>query len=153
MLKKKNEHTQHKWNGVKVNDGSFSLCSKMTRSKQSWRWEPTSVEHSTGSASSPRHSNFASWSFRRTPTVIIQSSSSVLCRQPGERRRSHSQTGCLSFTRAWHSFPSSSRKLLSSDRNPPIDDLIKSGILPTLVKCLEKNDKYVGGAPFPGNCD
>lgn len=36
-------------------------------------------------------------------------------------------------------FPS--RKLLSSDRNPPIDDLIKSGILPILVKCLERNDK------------
>lgn len=35
------------------------------------------------------------------------------------------------------------RKLLSSDRNPPIDDLIKSGILPILVKCLERNDKYV----------
>lgn len=33
------------------------------------------------------------------------------------------------------------RKLLSSDRNPPIDDLIKSGILPILVKCLERNDK------------
>ncbi|CDW54741.1 importin subunit alpha 4 [Trichuris trichiura] len=28
------------------------------------------------------------------------------------------------------------RKLLSSDRNPPIDGLIKSGILPILVKCL-----------------
>uniref|UniRef100_A0A7N5ZYW1 Importin subunit alpha n=1 Tax=Anabas testudineus TaxID=64144 RepID=A0A7N5ZYW1_ANATE len=28
------------------------------------------------------------------------------------------------------------RKLLSSDRNPPIDDLIKSGILPILVKWL-----------------
>uniref|UniRef100_A0A6I8SGY6 Importin subunit alpha n=1 Tax=Xenopus tropicalis TaxID=8364 RepID=A0A6I8SGY6_XENTR len=32
------------------------------------------------------------------------------------------------------------RKLLSSDRNPPIDDLIKSGILPILVKCLEADD-------------
>ncbi|CAL1582012.1 unnamed protein product [Knipowitschia caucasica] len=32
------------------------------------------------------------------------------------------------------------RKLLSSDRNPPIDDLIKSGILPILVKCLEDDD-------------
>uniref|UniRef100_A0A8C6S5N1 Importin subunit alpha n=1 Tax=Neogobius melanostomus TaxID=47308 RepID=A0A8C6S5N1_9GOBI len=32
------------------------------------------------------------------------------------------------------------RKLLSSDRNPPIDDLIKSGILPILVKCLEEDD-------------
>ncbi|XP_064638150.1 importin subunit alpha-4-like [Lineus longissimus] len=30
----------------------------------------------------------------------------------------------------------SARKLLSSERNPPIDDLIKSGILPTLVECL-----------------
>uniref|UniRef100_A0A914H1U1 Importin subunit alpha n=1 Tax=Globodera rostochiensis TaxID=31243 RepID=A0A914H1U1_GLORO len=29
------------------------------------------------------------------------------------------------------------RKLLSSDRNPPIDDLISSGILPILVNCLE----------------
>ncbi|XP_013775311.1 importin subunit alpha-3-like [Limulus polyphemus] len=28
------------------------------------------------------------------------------------------------------------RKLLSSDRNPPIDDLINSGILPILVHCL-----------------
>uniref|UniRef100_A0A2P2I4A8 Importin subunit alpha n=1 Tax=Hirondellea gigas TaxID=1518452 RepID=A0A2P2I4A8_9CRUS len=32
------------------------------------------------------------------------------------------------------------RKLLSSDRNPPIDDLIESGILPTLVVCLETDD-------------
>jgi len=32
------------------------------------------------------------------------------------------------------------RKLLSSDRNPPIDALINSGILPVLVKCLEVND-------------
>lgn len=28
------------------------------------------------------------------------------------------------------------RKLLSSDKNPPIDDLITSGILPILVNCL-----------------
>lgn len=35
------------------------------------------------------------------------------------------------------------RKLLSSDRNPPIDDLIKCGILPILVKCLERDDKWV----------
>uniref|UniRef100_A0A452GBK4 Importin subunit alpha n=1 Tax=Capra hircus TaxID=9925 RepID=A0A452GBK4_CAPHI len=33
-----------------------------------------------------------------------------------------------------------SMKLLSSDRNPPIDDLIKSGILPILVHCLERDD-------------
>lgn len=33
------------------------------------------------------------------------------------------------------------RKLLSSDRNPPIDDLIASGILPILVHCLTCIDK------------
>lgn len=32
------------------------------------------------------------------------------------------------------------RKLLSSDRNPPIDDLIRSGILPILVNCLRRED-------------
>uniref|UniRef100_A0A8D0AIS0 Karyopherin alpha 4 (importin alpha 3) n=1 Tax=Sander lucioperca TaxID=283035 RepID=A0A8D0AIS0_SANLU len=32
------------------------------------------------------------------------------------------------------------KKLLSSDRNPPIDDLIKSGILPILVHCLDRDD-------------
>lgn len=31
----------------------------------------------------------------------------------------------------------SARKLLSCDRNPPIDDLIHSGILPILVECLK----------------
>jgi hypothetical protein len=35
----------------------------------------------------------------------------------------------------------SARKLLSSERNPPIDDLIKSGILPTLVRCLMQDEK------------
>lgn len=34
----------------------------------------------------------------------------------------------------------SARKLLSSDRNPPIDPLIESGILPILVHCLEQHD-------------
>ena len=34
----------------------------------------------------------------------------------------------------------SARKLLSSDRNPPIDALIESGILPILVRCLESHD-------------
>ncbi|XP_067007914.1 importin subunit alpha-3 [Anabrus simplex] len=34
----------------------------------------------------------------------------------------------------------SARKLLSSDRNPPIDALIESGILPILVRCLECHD-------------
>lgn len=33
------------------------------------------------------------------------------------------------------------RKLLSSDRNPPINDLISSGILPVLVECLTKEDE------------
>lgn len=32
------------------------------------------------------------------------------------------------------------RKLLSSDRNPPIDELILSGILPILVSCLDRHD-------------
>ncbi|KAA0193002.1 hypothetical protein HAZT_HAZT004393 [Hyalella azteca] len=32
------------------------------------------------------------------------------------------------------------RKLLSSDRNPPIDSLIESGILPTLVSCLDSEN-------------
>ncbi|XP_071501879.1 importin subunit alpha-3-like [Diadema antillarum] len=32
------------------------------------------------------------------------------------------------------------RKLLSSDRNPPIDNLIESGILPALVNCLGRGD-------------
>lgn len=36
----------------------------------------------------------------------------------------------------------SARKLLSSDRNPPIDPLIESGILPILVRCLEQHDRY-----------
>lgn len=34
----------------------------------------------------------------------------------------------------------SARKLLSSDRNPPIDALISSGILPILVQCLENHE-------------
>lgn len=32
------------------------------------------------------------------------------------------------------------RKLLSSDKNPPINDLIKSDILPILVECLKQHD-------------
>ncbi|XP_015789615.1 importin subunit alpha-3 [Tetranychus urticae] len=32
------------------------------------------------------------------------------------------------------------RKLLSSDKNPPIDELIKSGILPILVECLKQQE-------------
>lgn len=36
----------------------------------------------------------------------------------------------------------SARKLLSSDRNPPIDPLIESGILPILVRCLEQHNRY-----------
>ena len=35
------------------------------------------------------------------------------------------------------------RKLLSSDRNPPIDELIGCGMLPILVECLTKDDKLV----------
>lgn len=32
------------------------------------------------------------------------------------------------------------RKLLSSDKNPPINDLIKSDILPKLVACLKQHE-------------
>lgn len=32
------------------------------------------------------------------------------------------------------------RKLLSSIKNPPINDLIQSGILPVLVKCLDEDE-------------
>nr|CAH8874446.1 unnamed protein product [Trichobilharzia regenti] len=34
----------------------------------------------------------------------------------------------------------SARKLLSSDRNPPIDELISAGMLPKLVSCLTSDD-------------
>ena len=32
--------------------------------------------------------------------------------------------------------------MLSSDRNPPIDDLINSGILPILVESLRRTDQH-----------
>jgi len=32
------------------------------------------------------------------------------------------------------------RKLLSSDKNPPIDQIIEAGMLPILVECLKKDD-------------
>jgi len=35
------------------------------------------------------------------------------------------------------------RRLLSSDRNPPIDELIKSGILPILVHCLKRDENQM----------
>lgn len=35
----------------------------------------------------------------------------------------------------------SARKILSSDRNPPIDPLINSGMLPVLVCCLEQHNR------------
>lgn len=34
-----------------------------------------------------------------------------------------------------------SRKLLSSDKNPPIDQIIDAGMLPILVECLKKDDQ------------
>ena len=39
-------------------------------------------------------------------------------------------------------FFSAARKLLSSDRNPPIDDLIQSGIMPVLVESLKRDDHH-----------
>lgn len=74
----------------------------------------------------------------------MQLSSSVLYKQPGEsltHEQTRIETSAVFTWSFWRSFFSSVRKLLSSDRNPPIDDLIKSGILPILVKCLERDDK------------
>ena len=39
------------------------------------------------------------------------------------------------------------RKLLSSDKNPPIDALVQGGVLPVLVRCLQAEDEWVPGAP------
>ena len=39
------------------------------------------------------------------------------------------------------------RKLVTSNRNPPIDDMITSGILPILVKCLESEKQVIHSAP------
>lgn len=33
------------------------------------------------------------------------------------------------------------RKLLSSDKNPPIDQIIEANMLPVLVECLTKDDQ------------
>jgi hypothetical protein len=37
----------------------------------------------------------------------------------------------------------SARKTLSRERNPPIDAMIKSGIVPRCVEFLSRFDKYV----------
>merc|ERR1711881_451192 len=50
-----------------------------------------------------------------------------------EKARSADQATQLAAVQA-------ARKLLSSDRNPPIDALIVSGILPVLVGCLSEDD-------------
>jgi hypothetical protein len=34
------------------------------------------------------------------------------------------------------------RKLLSNDKNPPIDELIRSVILPILVECLQQHSSF-----------
>ena len=36
----------------------------------------------------------------------------------------------------------SARKMLSRERNPPIDDLIQSGIMPVLVESLKRDDHH-----------
>jgi len=35
------------------------------------------------------------------------------------------------------------RKLLSRERNPPINDMIKNGIVPRCIKLLDSDHKYV----------
>jgi len=50
------------------------------------------------------------------------------------------QAGC-SDPEAQYAAVTSVRKLLSSDRNPPIDSLINYGILPVLVTCLASASK------------
>ena len=35
------------------------------------------------------------------------------------------------------------RKLLSKERNPPIDDIIHAGVIPRMVEYLSYNDRYV----------
>ncbi|GAB6020073.1 Importin subunit alpha-4 [Chamberlinius hualienensis] len=50
------------------------------------------------------------------------------------------QNACSELPNVQLSAVQAARKLLSCDRNPPIDDLIHSGILPVLVHCLECDD-------------
>lgn len=37
------------------------------------------------------------------------------------------------------------RKLLSKERNPPIDDIISAGVIPRMVEYLSHNDRYKYG--------
>ena len=45
------------------------------------------------------------------------------------------------------------RKLLSSDKNPPIDALVQGGVLPVLVQCLQAEDEWVTPAARTGARD
>lgn len=84
----------------------------------------------------------------RMRPAITRAFSSAPFRPPGEWRLKCFVRVSADYQYEWNmdnlceiSLTSSCRKLLSSDRNPPIDDLIKSGILPILVHCLDRDDK------------
>ena len=50
-------------------------------------------------------------------------------------------------TAMWFPATQSARRLLSRERNPPIDDIVDAGILPRLVTFLDHSDRYTL-APF-----
>jgi len=128
----------------------LSLFSKTWRLMPSYRWESSPLFIMCSSNVPTMAPKLLLMAFApclcRTRPVITHLSSSVPSRPPGEGLKEHTQTATgyniiLRKVLEDFLFLLFVRKLLSSDRNPPIDDLIKSGILPILVKCLERDDK------------